>query len=175
MRRVLVVCYSLTGHTRQVAEMLAETCSADLELIEDEGGHRYNPFDLVWLSLKALLGQDVRLRPQQHNPAEYDLVLIGTPTWAGSMASPVRSYIKANLGHFLQIALFATEGGRNGERAVMQMAELARALPKAELVVTEPELKSGAFRSKAMAFLAELGLPEGRSAATSSPGLGRAA
>lgn len=160
MRRLLVVYYSLTGHTRQVAEKLAGICGADLEVIEDVAGRRFRPTDLFWLGMQAVLGRSEPIKPQHHDPAEYDLVLIGTPNWAGAMATPVRTYVKANTGRLNQVALFCTEGGRNGEKALAQIAQLARVTPKAQLVITEPELQSGAFEAKVKSFLDALDLPE---------------
>ena len=123
---------------------------------------RYKPTDMFWLGMQAVFGRSEPIKPPHYDPAQYDLVLIGTPNWAGAMATPVRSYLKANQGRFLQVGLFCTEGGHNGEKALAQVAAFCHFEPKAELVITEAELASGAFRAKVNGFLDDLNLPDER-------------
>ena len=40
MKRILVVCYSRTGHTRSLGEAIAERCEADVEWIQDRDARR---------------------------------------------------------------------------------------------------------------------------------------
>ena len=86
----------------------------------------------------------------------YDLVVLGTPVWAGRMASPMRAYIAQERGRFKRIALFCTEGGANGERAMAQVAQLCGKEPVATLIVTERDLGSGADHQKVADFVKAL-------------------
>jgi flavodoxin len=164
MQRVLVVYYSLTEHTRQVAEAIASACGADIERISDVAGRQFKPSSMPWLVIQALLRRKVPIRERQREPAGYDLVIIGTPVWAGSMTPPVRTYIEESLGQIKQLATFCTEGGANGERALKQVADLAALPSRAQLIVTEAELKSGAHVSKTRDFVKAVGLPLRRGA-----------
>ena len=88
-----------------------------------------------------------------HDPADFDLVVIGTPVWAARVAPPVRSFIEKNRGKLKNVALFCTEGSTNGAHALGQAAELIGSAPRAELIVTEAELASGAYRGKVEEFV----------------------
>jgi flavodoxin len=89
MAHILVVYYSLTGHTRQVARQIAETCGADIDPIVDVAGRQYRPWDMFRLGMQAIFRRGDDIREAIFDPSDYDLVVIGTPVWAGRMASPV--------------------------------------------------------------------------------------
>ena len=55
----------------------------------------------------------------------------------------MRGYLQENRGRFGRIALFVTEGGSGGAKAISEMAELAGSTPVATLELTEKELKAG--------------------------------
>ena len=160
MARILVVYYSLTGHTRQVATSIAQACGADIEPILDVAGRQPKPSDLFWLGLRALLHRAEDIREPKFDPANYDMVIIGTPVWAGNMASPVRTYVTRYQGKLKRLALFCTEGGANGDRALGRIAQMLGLVPSAQLIITEPELASGAHGHKIDEFVASLDLPK---------------
>lgn len=155
MRNILVVYYSRTGHTRQIAEAIAAKCSANLEAIHDVSSRL--GFLGYWRSgREAWREQTTEIRQVEKDPAAFDLVVIGTPVWAGRMSSPIRTYITEQRSRFKRIAVFCTLGGAGGEKTLARMAELCEQAPVAKLIVTERELKSGAFRAMADKFAAEI-------------------
>ena len=153
MARVLVVYFSLTGHTKQVAEAIARGMAADVEPINDAAGRTFTPTHMIWFAMEAILHQLPDIHEPRFDPADYDLVVVGTPVWAGRMAPPVRTYVDRYSARFKSLALFCTEGGANGEHALKELAELARFEPKAQLIVTEAELTSGSYAGKVEAFV----------------------
>jgi flavodoxin len=152
MSKTLVAYYSWTGHTRQVAEAIAEALGAEVEVVEEvrprRGWTAY--IGSVW---EALRGKVVPIKVPLHEVASYDIVVIGTPVWAGHLSTPIRSYIAEQGRRFLRIALFCTEGGASGEKALAEAANLCGKSPEATLIVTEKELRSGAFRDKVAEFV----------------------
>lgn len=42
------------------------------------------------------------------NPADYDLVVVGTPVWNHSVSTPVRTYLSQFKGKFGKVAFFCT-------------------------------------------------------------------
>lgn len=101
--KVLVVYYSATGHTKAVAEVIADETGADLfEVVPAE---LYTDEDLDWTK------SDSRVSIEHDNPDdravqlvadtvenwdEYDTVYIGAPIWWGIAAWPVDTFVKAN-------------------------------------------------------------------------------
>jgi flavodoxin len=106
-KRILVAYYSRTGHVRTVARMVAVGCNADLEEIRDVRNRRGL---LAWFrSVREARWQALpEIGAPGHDPAEYDLIVLGTPVWAGAMASPMRTYISRQGLKFREIALLVT-------------------------------------------------------------------
>jgi hypothetical protein len=77
---------------------------------------------------------------------------LGTPVWAGRMASPLRAYVAQERHKFARIALFCTEGGANGEKALAQIGQLCGKEPATTLIVAERDIDSGAWRQKVADF-----------------------
>ncbi len=151
MGKTLVTYFSWTGHTRQVAEAIAAELGADVEEICEarprSGWIAY--FRSAW---EVLQNKSVPIKVIEKRPTAYDLVVIGTPVWAGRMSSPVRSYVTQERHNFARIALFCTEGSANGDKALAQIAQLCGKEPVATLVVTERDITSGAYRRKVADF-----------------------
>ena len=72
MSNTLVVYYSFTGHTRQIAEAIAAACDADLEAIED-AFNRDTSLGRPRSAIEGLLGLRSNIIPPKHDPSEYDL------------------------------------------------------------------------------------------------------
>lgn len=100
---VLVVYYSASGNTENVANIIADTMDADL--FELEPVEPYSDDDLDWTN------DDSRVTKEHENEAErvvklvsatvdnwssYDTVFIGYPIWWGIAAWPVNEFIKTN-------------------------------------------------------------------------------
>jgi flavodoxin len=151
MGKTLVAYFSWTGHTRQIAEAIAGELGADIEAI-GEARPRAGWFAYFRSAWEVLQNKVVPIKVLENDPSAYDLIVIGTPVWAGRMSTPVRSYVAQERHKFARIALFGTEGGANGERALAQIAQLCGKEPSARLLVTERDLKSGAYRQKVADF-----------------------
>jgi flavodoxin len=151
MSKVLVAYYSWTGHTRRIAEAVAAELGADLEPIREvrprSGWMAY--FRSAWESLR---GKPAPIKVPAKDAAAYDLVVLGTPVWAGYMSSPLRSYIADRRASLARIALFCSEGGASGEKALADIGAFCGKEPVATLIVKEQELSSGAWRQKVADF-----------------------
>ncbi|HSG65696.1 MAG TPA: hypothetical protein VLD39_11880, partial [Gammaproteobacteria bacterium] len=82
----------------------------------------------------------------------YDLVVVGTPVWAGNIASPVRAYVSARKPHLGRVALFCTQGGSGAEKVLRALAELCGKEPVATLVVNDRAIDDRSYTER----LAEL-------------------
>jgi len=155
MSKTLVAYFSWTGHTREIAEAVAAELGADVEQIREvhprSGWVAY--FRSAW---EVFRSKTVPIRHVEMNPSAYDLIVLGTPVWAGRMSSPLRAYIAQQGSKLARIALFCTQGGASGEQALRQVADLCGKMPAATLIVSERELKSGAWREKVAGFVKAL-------------------
>lgn len=133
--KALVVYYSRTGNTKKVGDALAKLLACDVEELVDTV-NRAGP---VGFALSAREGHDrtfAKIQPIKMDPANYDMVVIGTPNWDANMSSPIRTYLTENKAKFKNVAFFITQGPRGGEeRAFNEMEEVAGKKPKATLLI----------------------------------------
>jgi len=159
MSRILIVYYSRTGHTHQVATGIASALGPDVQL-DLEG--IVDPTPRVGLLGYLRSGRQAFLRrlppiaEARHQPAQYDLVVIGTPIWNVSLSAPVRSYLRRYHAELPAVAFFCTCGGAGVHRVFQQMAEESERMPVAELVVREAELGRPAAHQKIAAFVEQI-------------------
>ena len=153
--KTLVVYYSRSGHTRQVANEIAAHCGADLEVIR-EANSRDGLVGYFHSGWQALIGAAPPVCPTIIDPANYDLVILGTPIWNFSLAPPVRSYAQRYGAHFKQVAFFCTEGGAGDQRAFSELARICAREPITTLTVTEKQLPEPAHKEPLRSFVARL-------------------
>ena len=155
----LVVYFSRSGYTRRIAEEIARRLPADLNPIL-ERHDRSGWFGYLRSGFEAYKHRTPPILPAVKDAAAYDLVVLGTPVWAGNIASPMRSYLTAH-GHELnRVAFFCTQGGSGAEAVLKDMATLSRREPIATLVLNDAEIKADSHASKLDAFVREL-TPQG--------------
>lgn len=134
--KTLVVYYSRTGNTEAVAKKLAEKFDADIETLIDKR-NRDGLVGYTRASKDALAKNLTDLEPLNLDPDDYDIILIGTPSWYGNLTPAVRTFLA---GHDLSgkcAALFGTTNKTGIEGALRQGAEmLAQDAP--ESIVTLP-------------------------------------
>jgi len=140
--KTLVVVYSRTGNTFSVARRIAEDLEANLEVIDDKT-NRKGVLGFLRSGYEALMRKIPTIADPKQNPGDYDLVIIGTPIWAGRMSSPIRAYLTRFNDRFKQVAFFATSGTGSHVKAFEEMAEISGTKPVATMELTMEQLKRG--------------------------------
>jgi len=153
--KALIVYYSRTGHTKKVGEELAKALPCDSEELVDTA-NRAGPIGFLMSGREASGKKLAKLQPVKKDPANYDIVVIGTPVWASNMSSPVRTYITENKAKFQNIAFFCTESSKGSETAFVDMEEIIGKKPKATLAITTADLKSGSDADKVKKFAGDI-------------------
>ncbi|WP_242343451.1 flavodoxin family protein [Anaeromyxobacter terrae] len=148
---VLVVYFSRSGHTRRLAAAIARALGADLEEIRDRAD-RQGLTGFVRCELETILGVTNVIERPRHDPARYDLVVVGGPVWMASVSTPVRTFLWLERERLPKLAFFVTLGGIGSDRAFGQMRKLAGKAPLATLAVREGELADGVAPVRVRAF-----------------------
>ena len=132
MENILVVYFSLDGNTRDMANRLANEFNCKAEEIT-----LVKPMPKSTFARMLVGGGQVTvnklpmIEPLTVDPNEYDLIVIGTPVWAGKCSSPVRSLIESiKEKERIRAAYTFSAGGDN----VKCEAQLRRLLPDIECV-----------------------------------------
>lgn len=157
MQKVLVVYFSRTGYTKRIAEEIAARCRGDLEAIEDVRG-RNGILGYLRSAREAYKKLSIEIRAAAKTPGDYDLVIVGTPVWAGNVSSPVRAYLNAHRNELRQIAFFCTQGGSGGDKVLGDMADLCGRKPLASLALSDGDIKRDRYADKLTGFLRGLAL-----------------
>ncbi len=89
----LVVYYTRTGNAKFVAETVATQLGADIEEIIDQKKYG-GPIGWVNAGKNATQEKEAEINSTKYNPADYDLVVIGTPVWAWRPTPAIRTYTK---------------------------------------------------------------------------------
>ena len=141
--KALIVYYSFEGNTRFLAERMAETTGAEsLELkpvreIQSKGFMKF-----IWGGKQVVSRKCPELQPLDKNPADYDLLFVGTPVWAFTYAPPLRTFFSQVELSGKKIALFCSCGGGAGKTPKRMAGALAGNELLGEICFVEP-LRSG--------------------------------
>lgn len=112
--KTLVVYYSRSGHTKKAAERLAAAVGADLEEIQDLDNHQ-GPLGFLKGGYQASTGKSAEIGKVKADLDAYDLVVVGTPVWAGKMSSPVRAFLTQYGSRIKRVAYLLTRADRRNE------------------------------------------------------------
>jgi flavodoxin len=157
MSNTLIVYYSLTGNTRQIAEAIAATHNADLEVIEDTF-NRDTGLGRFRSAIEGLLGLHSSITPPKHDLSEYDLVVVGTPIWSARLASPVRTYLSQQRALLKRVAFFCTQGGIGGKWTLQNMARVSGQIPIARMIISTRHMNTPVAEEKIAQFMSDIGV-----------------
>lgn len=151
--RSLVVYYSRTGNTRTIAGELVAALQADVDQLDDRRD-RSGVLGYLRCAREALKKRTIELVPPAYDPSSYDVVVLGTPIWAGNISSPLRSYVAAHKAQLEQVAFFCTQGGSGADKVFRDLTELCGRSPIATLSVNEREIEKRAYAQRLGSFAA---------------------
>lgn len=158
--KTLVVYYSRTGITKKVGEMIAEQLACDLEPIEEDKD-RMGAKGFLLSCYEALCKKIPPIRTTGRDPAAYDLVILGTPVWAGKMASPIRAYLEEKEDFLPAAAFFSTSGGSGGFKVMQEMQSFCEHEAVARLELKDKDVKSGSNFDEIKKFTESLRAEQG--------------
>jgi flavodoxin len=151
--KILVVFYSRTGVTKKAAGAITDSLRCDSEEIFDTKS-RDGIFGWLKSGRDAMKKIPTLLKETQKDPSAYDIVVIGTPVWAGNISAPVRTYLANNKGKFAKVAFFCTMGNSGGANTLAEMAEACGKSPVSTLELRACDVKKSAFSDKLVPFIA---------------------
>jgi flavodoxin len=155
-KKVLVVYYSKTGNTERVAKDVASALHADIEKLVDKKNR--NGFWAFFSSGRdAMNKKKTELGPLEKDPANYDLVVLGTPVWSKNLTPAIRTYLDMNRDKLKNTAYIVTSNTAPAEKVIPMCEELTGKKCMAYAGFTAKMLKNGElYRKKLAGFIDEL-------------------
>ncbi|MFW5799060.1 MAG: flavodoxin family protein [Planctomycetota bacterium] len=162
--KIMIVYYSRSGITRQCAQLMQQ-------LIDERGGHEVVLEELVdrkkrggmfgWLGAgkDAATKVDAVIDELKQSAGEYDLVVIGTPVWAFTMASAVRTFCGRFGQDCARVAFYCTMGGSGDSKTFTDMENLLGKRPCATVSLVDKKVKKqdpDKYTTKVRQFVDEL-------------------
>ncbi len=131
MKNYLVIYYSQTGATQQVAQEFANLLNADMLRIEAQQPYNGTYEETIARCQKEMATNELpQLQALNIDWGKYDTIFLGYPIWFGTYARPIATLVKENDFAEKKIIPFCTFGsGGLGT----SMNNLKEALPKAEI------------------------------------------
>jgi flavodoxin len=120
--KTIILFYSRTEKTAAVVKTLSKEISADTIEITDLK-ERSGVLNYMNAIMDAIRENKTDIQPSTVNLNDYGLVYIGTPTWAGKPAPAIITFIDKCDFRGKDVVLFATMGGRGGEKVIERMRE----------------------------------------------------
>lgn len=150
----LVVFYSLTGKSRQVAEWLAAGLNADIEEIVEQRPRGFGFRGIFRSAFETLFRRCPPIRPMIHRQAIFDRVILAAPVWGGSLASPARSWLYRYGRSAKSLGLALQSGdGVDHARALNEFEGVIGCGPKPMLAVSEYDFRDRVAERKVAGFV----------------------
>ena len=132
-----MVYYTRTGNARFVAETIAAEIGSDLEEVIDMK-KRSGVLGYLGGGRDARQGKETPIAPSKKSPADYELVIVGTPIWAARPTPAVSTYLKKNDLSGKKVAVFFTQGGKKPKGIEQTKALIPHSECIGELTVVNP-------------------------------------
>lgn len=113
--KTLILYYSEGGSTEDIARKLASEFGGDIERIDTLKPYPKDEEALVAQGQKeAETGFTPEIKPLSHNISDYELIVIGTPTWWYTMAPAILTLLRSNSFAGKTVLPFQTHVGQAG-------------------------------------------------------------
>jgi flavodoxin len=114
--KILVLYYSLDGNTKFIADTISEEINCDiLRLNPKKDVPKKGFLKFVWGGKQVVLNQKPELESLNKDFKEYDLIIMGSPVWAGSYAPAFNTFFSEVNIINKKIALFCCYAGSEGK------------------------------------------------------------
>jgi flavodoxin len=113
--KTAVIYYSLDGNTAKIAEIIKAAVNADsYEIKTTDTKKRKGLIKILWGAAQVMTGKKPALLPLPVDINAYDLIILGTPVWAGSPAPALAAFIGSTKISGKKLALFCCHRGGMG-------------------------------------------------------------
>ena len=158
--KTAVIYYSYEGNSAMIAQIIKGAVNADVFEIKTADTKKRGGFALyAWGGYQVVMKKKPILQPLSVDINTYDLIILGTPVWAGSPAPAIVSFLDKTKITGKKIALFCCHGGGMG-KALQKLKGLLPGntfMGEIDFVYPAKNKEPNVLKPKIEAWLKELG------------------
>jgi flavodoxin len=114
--KTAVVFYSYSGNSSFVAQQIKSSLNADLVQLNLMKEKKRGKFaSILWGGFMVMSGKKPPLKPYNFDPSAYELIILGTPVWAGSPSPPIKTFLSQTPITGKKLALYVCHAGGAGD------------------------------------------------------------
>ena len=122
----LIIYYTMDGNTKKIAEKIQAVTGADIERLDTVIPYTGTDEEIVDQGqMEVNQGYMPKIKPLSVNVADYDTIIIGTPTWWYTMAPAVLTFLNSNSLEGKTVIPFCTSASSGLGESGELLAELA--------------------------------------------------
>ena len=121
----LVIYYTRTNKTKEVAETIKEEKNAEILEIKDKT-ERAGALRYLKSAVDAVRNKETSITYDKVNLADYDTIYMGTPVWASKPTPAIIKFIEENDFTGTNVVTFATMMASGADATVKNMNEMIK-------------------------------------------------
>ncbi|MET4577719.1 flavodoxin family protein [Ottowia thiooxydans] len=147
----LIVCYSNTGTSRRVADLLATQFQWQRgEICERRS--RAGVAGMLRCVGDSLLRRHPAIRYEGPDPRGFETVVLIAPIWVSRLAGPMRSFVRDRASSLKRVAVIAVMGGKGATNAFAEIDQILGRPPILSTSFTARNVDDGSYASGLEAF-----------------------
>ncbi|MDD2352283.1 MAG: flavodoxin domain-containing protein [Candidatus Caldatribacteriota bacterium] len=141
--KVLIVYYSRTGKTENIARQIGVKINAELQEIKDYK-KRNGIIGFITSGNEAHLKKTIEIKDMEKEPDNYEIVIIGTPIWANNISTPIRSFLGKHhpMLKEKEVAFYCTSLGSDPKPVFKEMENMIIKKPITVMNITARDIKN---------------------------------
>jgi flavodoxin len=152
MEKNLIVYYSRTGTTRQVAEQMA--AQSGWQLVEITDVHpRAGFFGDLRCIIEALFHKRAKYHYEGPPLDEVEHVVVMAPVWMGRLASPMRDFLADQSPFLANLSVICVMAARGAFSAVEEIMRMTSTIPAPVLALSQRDVLSGLSQQEIAGFI----------------------
>lgn len=119
--KAIAVYFSLDGNAHDTAKKIAGLIGADLLRLEPVKAYPKGKSKYFFGGMGAVFGAKPKLVPYRFCADDYDLLIIGTPIWAGNFTPPIKTFLREQNLSNKKVALYTCSLGGGSDKCFTKL------------------------------------------------------
>ncbi len=130
---IKIFYHSLDGSTKKIAEEMAKSAGCECTELSPITPYATSGAQKMLGGGKSVLFKETPKLTEYNNDLDADIIVIGTPVWAGNITPPIRTFLTNEKLEGKKVALFTLSGGGSGGKTEKTIKTLQ---PNCEVIGT---------------------------------------